>query len=719
MVNGGKGTHSWRGSVGRHQVRHTGLAALALLSVTVVAALVLARLSRLGVAAVAVTIIGGLPALYLAWVPIRDARRDAGRGENLAEVADQLADAVDHQWKTEARMRRLNDPYPLPVSWAAADPSLTDGWHVLVKLATSGAGWPPPPLLGTWAASADDLAGGEGELVEVLARVPTGRLVVLGEPGAGKTILMVRLVLDLLERRERGAGGGPVPVLVSLASWNPDGQDLHRWLAAQLTIDHPDLAAAAPPGTGKGARIDALLAAGRILPILDGLDEIPEAIRGPAIARINDALRPGEHLVLTCRTAQYQDAVRPPEGAEVTLRAAAAVQLRPLDAETVADYLRADAPGPVAAARWDPVLTVLGTQAPAGQALATPLMVGLARVIYNPRPGETAGKLRDPAELCSPTLGDRAAVEGHLFDGFIPAVYRPCLDGRWTKHPPEPWLVFLARHLEHTVADPGLAWWQLQLALPSLMFPVVSGLAAGLAIGLAIGLTAGLVTGLVAGLAAVVLFGGITWILTVVSEESSGVGQLIVFWLVAGTLGGFVLVIVVGVLAGAVAAAVSGFVLVVVTGFLALATVKAAFLSGLELALPVVVTGDLKAAADPAGLLARNRRAALARWLFIVLVFTLTSVFLAEVLPARGHTAEILAAAGFGAGLALGFIFSEFGTPWPSYVIAVGWLALHRRLPWSLMAFLADAHRKGVLRQSGAVYQFRHIELQHRLASRP
>jgi hypothetical protein len=34
------------------------------------------------------------------------------------------------------------------------------------------------------------------------------------------------------------------------------------------------------------------------------------------------------------------------------------------------------------------------------------------------------------------------------------------------------------------------------------------------------------------------------------------------------------------------------------------------------------------------------------------------------------------------------------------------------------MDFLADAHRRGVLRQAGAVYQFRHIELQHRLATR-
>ena len=72
---------------------------------------------------------------------------------------------------------------------------------------------------------------------------------------------------------------------------------------------------------------------------------------------------------MTCRTQQYRDAVRPEGGVEVTLRAAAAVQLRPLDADAVRDYLCDDAAGPVTRARWDPVLAVLGTDAPAGQAL--------------------------------------------------------------------------------------------------------------------------------------------------------------------------------------------------------------------------------------------------------------------------------------------------------------------------------------------------------------
>ena len=356
-------------------------------------------------------------------------------------MADQLAASVRVQWEVEAAVRRLNDPYPLPVSWAPADESLTDGWDLLVMLATSGAGWPLPPPPDTWADSPEGLGGTGNDLVDVLARVPTGRLVVLGEPGAGKSMLMVRLALDLLARR---ASGGPVPVLASMASWNPQDQDLHGWLAAQLTIDHPGLAAPASPDARHDTRIAALFAAGLILPILDGLDEIPDAIRGPAIARINDALRPGEQLVVTCRTDQYRDAVRPSGSAEVALRAAAAVQLCPLGTDAVARYLRDDAGGPVAAARWDPVVATLGTQAPAGQALVTPLMTGLARAIYNPRPGELAGSLRDPAELCSGALHNRAAVEAHLFDAFVPAAYRPDDRRRWTALQAEVWLLFLS-----------------------------------------------------------------------------------------------------------------------------------------------------------------------------------------------------------------------------------------------------------------------------------
>jgi hypothetical protein len=437
-----------------------------------------------GLAAVSI----GLATLWVTWAAYRYSRRPGTQTSSLsvAQVADQLAVAVGIQWNSEAAIRRLNDPYPLPVSWAAADPVLNDSWDSLVKLAEEGAGSPMPPPPGTWAAGPDDLAGKGSELVEVLARVPTGRLVVLGEPGAGKTMLMVRLVLDLLARR---AQGRPVPILVSVASWNPREQDLQGWLRAQLLIDHPALANSPSADRIEPTQAAALLESRLILPILDGLDEIPEEVRGPAISRINDALRPGEQVVVTCRTQQYRDAVRPQDGVEVTLRAAA-VELQPLNADAVRSYLLEDAAGPSAKARWKPVLDVLGTETPAGQALSTPLMVGMARTIYNPRPGELIGALRDPVELCSPALADRIAVESTLFDAFIPAAYRHGRAGRWKVQDAEKWLVFLARHLEHTIASPDLAWWQLPLAIPgfALGIGILIGITSGVALGISLGI---------------------------------------------------------------------------------------------------------------------------------------------------------------------------------------------------------------------------------------
>lgn len=652
-------------AAGRHPTRRDGAIATAAFLLPWVTALVLVRRHHYldgGTVAILVAVGLGLPTLWVTWAAYRGPRGSGapGSGLNMAQMADELAVAVSTQWNDEASMRRLNDPYPLPVSWAEADPSLTDTWDSMVRLATSGAGWPPPPDSGIWAAGPEDLAGEGGELAEVLARVPTRRLVVLGEPGAGKTMLMVRLVLDLLALRE---GGGPVPVLVSVASWNPTDQDLRDWLGAQLRIDHPALASPPPDGVTGSTQAEALLAAGLILPILDGLDEIPEQARDVAISRINDALRPGDQLVMTCRTEQYRDSVRPQCSAEVILRAAAAVQLLPLDAYAVRCYLRGDAAGPVARARWDPVVAALGTDAPAGHVLTTPLMVGLARIIYNPRPGELAGTLRDPAELCD--FADRAAVEAHLFDAFIPAAYRPPTGSRWTAMQAETWLEFLARHLEQTIGEHGLAWWQLHKAAPASWGLVDVGPARGMGLNLsqhygrvrvALGLVAALPFGLILGLA-------------------SG-------------LSGHVVGLPVGLMIG--------------------------LASGLAVGLAFGLAGvpaDLTEVTTPRAILRRDRRVAL-------LLFMLAGVpagALASIFPLA---AGLGLAAEMAVGLTVGLGFSRYETAWPSYIQTRGWLALHHRLPWSLMHFLSDAHQRGVLRQAGAVYQFRHIGLQHRLVNR-
>src|SRR6266540_1158478 len=632
----------------------------------------------------------------------------------LDQVADQLAIAVGRQWEAEARLHRLNDPSPLPVAWQPADASLVEGWHELVATASGWRGGRRSDPAG-WAASPADLAGTGNDLADVLARVPTGRLIVLGEPGAGKTTLLIRLLLDLLARR---ALGGPVPLLVSLATWNPQDDNLATWLGGRLTLDHPALAENAPAAEAT-TRVEALLERQLLLPILDGLDELPEQMPAWAIVRLNDALVPCQALVLASRTGAYRHTATPripatasslaaayatgrpvpaslratpPATASRRLRGAAGITLQPLAPVDVRAHLCRDAADSTTAARWDRALMALGTNAPIAQALTTPLLVALARTIHNPRPGEQSDTLPDPTDLCDQArFPTRTAIEQHLLDAFIPAVYRPHPDprrrGRWTAAQAERWLAFLARHLHHDLDTLDIAWWQLHRSIPR---P---------ALGLVVGSMAGLLAGLVGGLAA-----GIATGITDLSEESPDGGLRCP---PRGLASALAVALVVGLVTGRSAGLAAGLVIGPMFGYLPLVFI------GLNR-----VPEDLTIAANPPAVLARDRGSlsilAPVSGLAIGLLAGRAAAFVAALLfgPTVGY--EVWIAVGIVALPLGGLAFSAWG--W--FGVARCYLALHRRLPWHLMTFLADAHQRGVLRQAGAVYQFRHAELQRRLGSR-
>ncbi|MER6998147.1 NACHT domain-containing protein [Streptomyces sp. NPDC000410] len=451
----------------------------------------------LRVAETAAALLPSVGGLYLSWAAFQADRREAADGYGVARIADRLAVAVRGQWESEARVRRLNDPYPLPVSWQAADPRFGESWALLREMAghwPSGRSAPPSG----WATGPVGLAGTGGEIAEVfLERVPTRRLVVLGGPGSGKTMLLIRLMLALVAER---AEGSPVPVLFPLASWNPAEQTLESWMAERLARDYSGLGApaaghtapagyAAPAGhtdrAGQVSHARTLLEHRLILPVLDGFDEIPEPFRAVALDAINAALPPGQPLVLSSRVTEYGDTLAPAHGVPVRLCGAAAVELVPLAAPDIADYLRRDAGGQdtAAASRWDPVIRLLGTDAPVARALTTPLMLFLARTVYNPRPGEHTAVLPTPEDLCDPgRFPDPAAVRTHLFDAFVPAAYRPhprypC---RWSAQQAEHALRYLARHLQHTLGGTtDLAWWQVRRALPPRINQVATGAVLG------------------------------------------------------------------------------------------------------------------------------------------------------------------------------------------------------------------------------------------------
>ncbi|GAB2964388.1 hypothetical protein ACFMQL_38055 [Nonomuraea fastidiosa] len=127
----------------------------------------------------------------------------------VAACAERLAAGVERAWRTEELRQRLLDPEPMPVAWRTLGPPVTDHWRVI------GGGDTPIDLDGSLNDSYD----------VVRTRLPKGRLVVLGEPGGGKTSLMVRFVLDALAAREPS---DPVPVILRLSTWEPSEQPISR-----------------------------------------------------------------------------------------------------------------------------------------------------------------------------------------------------------------------------------------------------------------------------------------------------------------------------------------------------------------------------------------------------------------------------------------------------------------------------------------------------------
>lgn len=130
---------------------------------------------------------------------------------------------------------------------------------------------------------------------------------------------------------------------------------------------------------------------------------------------------------------------------------------------------------------------------------------------------------------------------------------------------------------------------------------------------------------------------------------------------------------------------------------------------------PEVVPLDLSSAASPPAALAADRRTGITAGATSALA---AGVIIGAIIDSDGYgpTVAILAAI---VSLVVAWATSSFiVAAWPSYSIARICLAMRNRLPWPLVPFLVDAHQRGVLRQVGAVYQFRHIELQHRLANR-
>ncbi|WP_202818866.1 helix-turn-helix domain-containing protein [Actinosynnema sp. ALI-1.44] len=622
--------------------------------------------------------------------------------DRLADAANQLAYELRTRLRREEEQRQIHDPVPLPVRWRTAPTTLIDSWR---NIRRNG---PVDPL---------DLDGELDRIVPIYRGIGSGRLVVLGRAGSGKSVLAIRFVLGLLDVN---GPADPVPVIFSVGSWHPGTTPLRDWLTEQLLRDHPGLAARGPGGSSLAA---ALVETGRILPVLDGFDEIASGLHRAALAALNTTSLP---LLVTSRVDEYRAAVAETD----VLTSAGAVVLTDLAVADLADYLPRTTRkrGPLGAV-WEPVLAEV-CEHPDGDlaaVLTTPLMVSLARTIYSDTPDH------DPAELLDTgRFGTREAIERHLLGSFVPTVYdHQVHDVERVRH----WLGFLAHHLDR-LGTHDLAWWQLGNRMPGWLRMVVSGVVLGAVAGLpaafVIGLIQGaglaalpgelLAVGMTVGLAhgAVLAFGGTVFEPSRVRIQLRGRRRFGVVFLRRLAVG---LAVGVGLGLGLGVATKVGASFWIVGQFGT--TTRTVVLFGLVfgliwgLAWGVVasfeVPVDISSAVSPLALLNANRRTVVIQSLIFGVVTCLGYTVMLSALHgvSSGLTYGLTYGLVLGLGVGLG---AASLTAWGTWMVfARVWLPVNGRLPWSLPALLEDAYRRGVLRRVGAVYQFRHARLQDHL----
>lgn len=471
-------------------------------------------------------------ALPLRWAVRSSRPRVASTPDQVASAAAMLALEVRRHWGAEARMRQLLDTESLPIRWrSTGDSSLHD--------------------------PAGDMAAFARDFLDL----PSRRLVLIGGPASGKTSLAVLLTLALCEQR---IAADPVPLLLPVAGWNPVSEHLLDWIERRLAEDYPSLRDTAT--FGATAARD-LVADGMLLPVLDGLDELPGARERDALTAINDELAGGGAIVVTCRTDEYRAAV---EAANDVIRGAAVLEAAPVRLDDAIDFLHGVTTRTPRGERWQPVFAHLRCvpDGPLASALSSPLMVSLVRAVY-------AGAGAQPTELIDGCrFPDRDAVEEHLLDAFIPSLVERARRVHaagdraqgWEPAQAMRWLTFIARHLR--ALDTGdLAWWHLRPAAPVspvqlVGFALVVGLAYGSTRGAAFGAMSGVVNGLLAGLLAVG-YTGVVLGLVGTEQPSVAGGSLrwpfpVLLWLAPGIAVGLVATLVFGLALGARPGALAG-----------------------------------------------------------------------------------------------------------------------------------------------------------------
>ncbi len=357
-------------------------------------------------------------------------------------------------------------------------------------------------------------------------------LLILGEPGTGKTTLLVELALELLTRAQVDSTH-PLPVILNLSSWAMHKHPLGVWLIDEMqTVYH------LPFRFSRG-----WLGQDQWLLLLDGLDEVAAPAREACIAAIN-AYREAHFvpLVVCSRSREYLV-----QEQRLTLPGATVVQ--PLQERQVSEYLQ-QVGRPMTAVR-----AALRTNPTLRELVTTPLMLDVIIEAY-----------RDKAVKDLSLLGSVEEQQRQIFASYIQRMLeRPVTREQFTLQQTWHWLIWLAQQMQQQ----QLTEFYLERLQPTwllsqrvqIIYSLLIGLVVWLIVGSFVGIAVGQVFGPLVGLAIGPLVGlavGV-WLAVELGKQNREIKPVEAFtWSWKGFWRGQVFGLVVGPLVGLLVGLVFG-----------------------------------------------------------------------------------------------------------------------------------------------------------------
>ena len=256
------------------------------------------------------------------------------------------------------------------------------------------------------------------KVIDIFDEIGAGRtLLILGEPGSGKTTTLLELARDLIACAEQDVNL-LIPVVFNLSSWASKQQKIADWLVEELNSKYD-----VPKKIGQ-----AWVTQQQLLPLLDGLDEVKAEYRDDCIVALNQFKQEyGAELVVCSRIKDY-------EALSNRLNFQSAVYLKLLSLEQVCSYL--DSVG----GELRGLRTLIAEDKVLQELAQSPLMLHIMTLAYQGVAVEDLPKTE--------VLEERRKK---LFDDYIEQMFkrrnRSKSEQRYSKHQTSHWLAWLAQRM--------------------------------------------------------------------------------------------------------------------------------------------------------------------------------------------------------------------------------------------------------------------------------